>query len=167
MIHVYTGNGKGKTTAALGLALRARGAGLKVYIGQFCKGREHSELKLLRKIKGIKIEQFGRSCFIRKKTLNLDRELAQRGWEKIKKIIQAKEYDMIILDEINICFYYNLLQVKKTKDILKSASKDTEIILTGRYAPREIVEIADLVSEIKELKHYFNKGAKARKGIEF
>jgi cob(I)alamin adenosyltransferase len=167
MIQVYTGNGKGKTTASLGLALRAVGAGLKVYIAQFCKGRDYSELKVLKKIKNIKVEQFGRTCFIKRKASKIDKELAKKGLEKVKKIIQEKKYDLIILDEINICFYYDLLRTEEVIEILKNTPKDIEIILTGRYAPKEIIKIADLVSEIKEIKHYFKKGIIARKGIEF
>jgi len=167
MIQVYTGDGKGKTTASLGLALRAVGAGLKVYIAQFCKKRNYSELKVLRKIKNIKVEQFGRTCFIKRKASKIDIELAKKGLEKVKKIIQGKKYDLIILDEINICFYYNLLRAEEVIEILKNTPKDIEIILTGRYAPKEIIKIADLVSEIREIKHYFKKGIIARKGIEF
>jgi len=167
MIQVYTGEGKGKTTASLGLAIRAVGAGLKVYIAQFCKKRQYSELKVLRKIKGIKVEQFGRRCFIRGRPSEEDKRLAKKGLEKVKKIIQEKKYDVVIMDEINICFYFKLLKVKELIEIIKSLPKNIEIILTGRYAPKEIIKIADLVSEIKEIKHYFKKGIIARKGIEF
>lgn len=167
MIQVYTGNGKGKTTAALGLALRAAGAGLKVYIGQFAKGRNYSELKALKKLKNIKIEQFGSSCFIKKSPQRKDIELAKQGLEKIKKIISKKSYDIIILDEINIALNLRLLELKDVAGLIKKAPKKIELVLTGRYAPLKILKIADLVSEIKELKHYFKKGVKARKGIEF
>jgi len=167
MIQVYTGEGKGKTTASLGLAIRAVGAGLKVYIAQFCKKRQYSELKVLRKIKGIKVEQFGRRCFIKGRPSEEDKRLAKKGLEKVKKIIQEKKYDVVIMDEINICFYFKLLKVKELIEIIKSLPKNIEIILTGRYAPKEIIKIADLVSEIKEIKHYFKKGIIARKGIEF
>jgi len=167
MIQVYTGEGKGKTTASLGLAIRAVGAGLKVYIAQFCKKRQYSELKVLRKIKGIKVEQFGRRYFIKGRPSEEDKRLAKKGLEKVKKIIQEKKYDVVIMDEINICFYFKLLKVKELIEIIKSLPKNIEIILTGRYAPKEIIKIADLVSEIKEIKHYFKKGIIARKGIEF
>lgn len=167
MIQVYTGEGKGKTTAAFGLALRALGAGLKVYIAQFCKSGRYSELKLLKKIKGIRVEQFGRTCFIGRKPLKEDIELAKKGLERVKEIIKTKDFDMIILDEINIVLYLRLLEVSELINLLKSIPKDKEIILTGRYAPKEIIKIADLVSEIKEIKHYFKKGIKARRGIEF
>ncbi|MCM8799979.1 MAG: cob(I)yrinic acid a,c-diamide adenosyltransferase [Candidatus Omnitrophica bacterium] len=167
MIQVYTGKGKGKTTASLGLALRAVGAGLKVYIAQFCKSGRYSEIKVLKKIKGIKLEQFGRACFIKRKILREDRELAKKGLEKIKKIAKTKNYDMIILDEINIALHFKLLDTIELIELLRSIPKDKEIVITGRYAPKEIIKIADLVSEVKEIKHYYRKGIKARKGIEF
>lgn len=167
MIQVYTGCGKGKTTAALGLALRAAGSGLKVYIGQFVKGSSYGELKALKKIKNIQIEQFGRNCFIRRTPRAKDIELAKKGFEKIKKIIAKRLYDVVVLDEISIAIRLKLLELKDIIDIIKKAPKNLELILTGRYAPREILKIADLVSEIKEVKHYFKKGIKARKGIEF
>ena len=167
MIQVYTGNGKGKTTAAFGLALRAAGAGLKVYIGQFLKGRNYSELKTLKKIKNIKVEQFGRRCFIKKAPDKKDIILAKSGLEKIKKIIAKKNYDMVILDEINIALKLKLLDLKEVIKLIKKTPKNLELILTGRYAPSAILKIADLVSQIKEVKHYYKKGIKARKGIEF
>jgi len=167
MIQVYTGNGKGKTTAALGLALRAAGAGLKVYIAQFAKGRSYCELKALKKFKNIRCAQFGRSCFIKRVPEEKDRELAQCGLEELKKIFAKKNYDLIILDEINIALSLKLIKVKDVLGLLKMVPKKSEIVLTGRYAPPEIIKIADLVSEVKEIKHYYNKGVKARRGIEF
>jgi len=167
LIQVYTGNGKGKTTAALGLSLRAAGAGLRVYIGQFIKGKDYSELKALRKIKNIKVEQFGRGCFIKNPPAKKDIELAKQGLEKIKKIISQRIYDMVILDEINIVLKLKLLELRDVIGLIEKTPKNLELILTGRGAPRQILNIADLVSEIKEAKHYFRKGVKARKGIEF
>lgn len=167
MIQVYTGNGKGKTTAALGLAIRAAGAGLKVYIGQFAKGRVYSELAALEKIKNIKVEQFGTSCFIKKAPTRKDLALAKNGLEKVKKIIAKRIYDVVILDEINIALKLKLLSLKDVVNLIKNSPKKIELVLTGRYAPPEILKIADLVSEIKEVKHYHKKGVKARKGIEF
>ena len=166
-VQVYTGDGKGKTTAALGLALRAAGAGLRVYIGQFMKKREYSELKSLRRFKSaIKIEQFGRRCFIGQKLLKKDKLLAQEGLEKIKRIIQDGKYDLVILDEANLALSYGLLSEEEVIKIIKNRPKTQEIVLTGRKAPRRIIELADLVTEMKEIKHYFSKGVKARAGIE-
>ncbi len=167
MIQVYTGNGKGKTTAALGLALRASGAGLKVFIGQFIKRGDYSELKSLRKIKNISVEQFGRGCFLTGKPSLKDIESAKAGLERIKKIIRDKKFDMIILDEINIAIKLKLLTQKEVAEILKENPVACELVLTGRYAHPGLIKLADLVSEIRECKHYYRKGLKARKGIEY
>ncbi len=167
LIQVYTGNGKGKTTAALGLALRAAGANLKVYIGQFVKGKNYSELNPLKKIKNIKIEQLGRNCFIRKTPAKEDIELAKKGFEKVKKIISKRTYNLIVLDEVNIALKLKLLSLKDVLKLIKEMPKKTELVLTGRYAHPKILKLADLVSDIKEVKHYFKKGIKARRGIEF
>ncbi|MBU0503355.1 MAG: cob(I)yrinic acid a,c-diamide adenosyltransferase [Candidatus Omnitrophota bacterium] len=166
MIQVYTGEGKGKTTAALGLAIRAAGAGLKVYICQFAKARESGELVALKKIKNIKLERFGTSCFIRK-IGKADIESAKEGLINCAKAIKSGKYDMVILDEINIASGLRLIDTEAICRLLKQAPKKIEIILTGRNAPKEIIACADLVSEIKEVKHYFHKGIKARRGIEF
>ncbi|MFA5356141.1 MAG: cob(I)yrinic acid a,c-diamide adenosyltransferase [Candidatus Omnitrophota bacterium] len=167
MIHVYTGNGKGKTTAALGMALRAAGAGLKVYICQFAKGRSYSELRSLKKLKNIKIEQFGTTCFIRRKAGRKDIKLAQDGLRHAEKAIRGGKYDMIVLDEINIALHLGLLVKKDILGAMKAAPARIELVLTGRYAHPEVIKAADLASEIKELKHYYKKGVKARRGIEF
>jgi cob(I)alamin adenosyltransferase len=166
MIQVYTGNGKGKTTAALGLALRANGAGLRVYIGQFIKNGNYCELKALRRIKGIRTEQFGRGCFIKKSPSQADRELAARGFARIKEIIRKGDFDVIILDEVNVALKLGLIDLKDFLKLLKNAPEGPELILTGRYAHPKVIRLADLVSEVKEVKHYFRKGTKSRIGIE-
>lgn len=165
MIQVYTGDGKGKTTAALGLAIRAAGAGLKVYIGQFLKGGYYYELATLKKLKKIKVEQFGSGCFIRKAPSRKDKELARCGLEKARR--HLKDYDLIILDEINVALKLNLLRLKDVLRFMRAVPKKTELILTGRNAHPEILKLADLISEIKAKKHYFQRGIKARKGIEY
>ncbi|MFH1202257.1 MAG: cob(I)yrinic acid a,c-diamide adenosyltransferase [Candidatus Omnitrophota bacterium] len=167
MIQIYTGDGKGKTTAALGLAIRAAGAGLKVYIGQFLKGRTYCELESLEKIKNIKIERFGRTCFIKKRPTKKDLELAKRGFKKIEEIICKGCYDLVILDEINIAVSLGLLELGQLLRLIKKTPGDVELVLTGRYAHPEIIKVADLVSEIKDIKHYYEKGVKARRGIEY
>ena len=167
LIQVYTGNGKGKTTAALGLAIRAAGAGFNVYIGQFAKGRNYSELAALKKLKNIKVEQFGRRCFIRVKPDKEDIKLACDGLRRVKKLILNGKHHIVILDEINIAIKFKLVSLREVISILKEAQSSMEIILTGRYACPQVLKIADLVSEIKEKKHYYTKGVKARKGIEF
>lgn len=167
-IHVYTGNGKGKTTAAFGLALRAICAGKKVYIGQFIKGMKYSELDAVKYLPNLVIEQYRRNCFIKNKPTQEDIELARNGLNKIKKVIEDGAYDIVILDEINVAVYYNLFTAKDVIDVISKVPKerDMEIILTGRYAPQEFIDIADLVTEMKEIKHYYQKGVMARKGIE-
>ena len=167
MIHIYTGDGKGKTTAALGLALRAAGAGLKVYIGQFVKGKFYNELNTLKKIKNIKVEQFGRGCFIKARPNKKDIEAAKNGLQKIREILVRKKYDVIILDEINVAVKLNLLRLKEVVRLIEKIPKKTEIILTGRWAHHKILKLAHLVTEMKDIKHYYKKGVKARKGIEY
>jgi cob(I)alamin adenosyltransferase len=167
LIQVYTGNGKGKTTAALGLALRAAGAGLKVYIAQFVKGGYSSELEALKKIKNIKVETFGRAGFIRNVGQGKDVQLAHRGLKKIKRVLSKKLYDLIILDEVNVAIQLKLLALGDILSLIRNAPRKVELILTGRDAHPKILKEADLISQIKQLRHYFKKGMKARKGIEF
>lgn len=166
MIQVYTGEGKGKTTAAMGLALRASGAGKKVFIGQFLKCGRFSELNALKKLKNITVEQFGTGCFMKKpKRADILRE--EEGLKRIERAIASKKFDMIIMDEINVSLSLGLLDDKAVLRIIDSTPKDIELVMTGRGAPRSVIAAADLVSRIDEAKHYFSKGLKARRGIEF
>ncbi|WP_312908643.1 cob(I)yrinic acid a,c-diamide adenosyltransferase [Tissierella praeacuta] len=165
-IHVYTGNGKGKTTAALGLSLRAIFAGKKVFFGQFIKGMDYSELEGQRYLPNFKIQQFGRDCFIYNNPTDEDIRMAKEGLEICKRILNSHEYDIVVLDEINIATYYRLLDPDDIIDILKNREPKIEVILTGRYADEKIIEFADLVTEMKEIKHYYYRGVEARKGIE-
>lgn len=167
MIQVYTGDGKGKSTAAFGLALRASGAGLKVYIGQFVKGRCYNEIKALKLIKNIKIEQFGRRCFIKKSPEKIDIQMALMGLKRVNEIIASKKYRMVILDEINIAVKLKLIPLWDLLELIKSTPKSIELILTGRDAHHKIIKLANLVSQIKEVKHYYTQGLRARRGIEF
>ncbi|MBN2189511.1 MAG: cob(I)yrinic acid a,c-diamide adenosyltransferase [Chitinispirillaceae bacterium] len=167
-VHLYTGNGKGKTTAALGLALRAAGAGLRVYIAQFAKGTATGELKALKKLSGqITVRQFGRSSFIKGKPSRLDIEYAARGIAAVKKAFAEGRYDMIVLDELCGACRFGLVSTKEVVAMLKSRSEGTEAVITGRNAPVELVKAADIVTEMKEVKHYFMKGVFARRGIEY
>ncbi len=167
-IQIYTGDGKGKTTAAIGLAIRAYGAGLKIFFAQFVKGQEYSEIKALKKFEDrIFIRQYGRECFIYKKPTEEDIEIARNGWEQVKRAIFEEEYDVIILDELNIALYYELISVKDVIDVLKNKPVSKEVVITGRKMPNEFFEYADLITEMKEIKHYYQKGIQARKGIEF
>ena len=167
LVQIYTGNGKGKTTAALGLALRAAGAGLKVYILQFIKGKTYSELKALKKIKNIKIRQCGRGCFIKKKPKRIDIECAQNGLVEARKNILSGKYDLFILDEINIALNLGLIKNEEIVDLIRRKPRTAEILLTGRYCPKTLLKYADLVTEMKEIKHPYQKGIKARLGIEY
>jgi cob(I)alamin adenosyltransferase len=167
MIQVYTGNGKGKTTAALGLALRAAGAGLNVYLGQFAKGRCYHEIKALSKIGNIKVEQFGRRCFIKKLPEKIEQQMALGWLKRLNEIIGQGKYQLVILDEINIAVKLGLIPLSDLLKLIKAAPKNIELVLTGRYAHPKIVKLADLVSQVKEVKHYYTKGVKARRGIEF
>ncbi len=158
-IQVYTGNGKGKTTAAFGQALRALGAGFTVFIGQFVKGKMYHENKATaRFLKNITIKQYGLGCFIVDAPTNKDIETAQNGLEEMKKIIHSGEYDMVIMDEVNIALYYKLIDIEDIVKLMKSKPGQVELILTGRYAPLEIIDLADLVTEMREVKHYYQKG---------
>jgi len=167
MIQIYTGNGKGKTTAAMGLALRAAGAGFNVYIGQFAKGRCYNEIKALKKIGNIKVEQFGRRCFIKKSPEKIDKQMALAGVKRLNEIIGKGMYRVVILDEINIAVKLGLIPLRDLLKLIKDTPKNIELVLTGRYAHPKIIKLADLVSQIKEVKHYYVKGVKARRGIEF
>lgn len=166
-IQVYTGNGKGKTTAAIGLSIRAIGAGKKVFFAQFVKGQIYSEVKTIQNLlPSITIKQYGRDCFIYNKPTQADINLARNGLNELADVISSGKYDLIVLDEANIAVYYNLFQVNELIDLIKRKPYNTEIVITGRYAAAELIEIADLVTEMKEVKHYYTKGVEARLGIE-
>jgi len=166
-IHLYTGNGKGKTTAALGLALRAVGAGKRVFIGQFVKGMHYAELESIARFPEIIIKQFGLDCFIENQPTQNDIDAARKGLSEVATIIKENQFDIIVLDEICIALYYHLFEIDEVINLLSERTSETEIILTGRYAPKELYNIADLITEMKEIKHYYNKGVQARKGIEY
>ncbi len=167
-IHVYTGPGKGKTTAALGLGLRAAGAGLKVHMLQFMKGRRYSELDALESIPGFTISQHGRDEFVNKENPEqVDIDLAQQGFAYAKEIIKKGMYDMVILDEINVAVDFNLIDVHDVLKLVEGKPEKLELVLTGRYAHPEIVKIADYVTEMLEIKHPYSLGVKARKGVDF
>jgi cob(I)alamin adenosyltransferase len=166
-IHLYTGNGKGKTTAALGLALRAAGAGKRIFIAQFVKGMHYSELEALIRFPEITLKQFGLDCFIVNEPTQNDIDAALTGLTKVSEIIALGEYDLVILDEICIALHYHLFKTEDVVNLLNAKPENMEIVMTGRYAPPELYEIADLITEMNEIKHYYNRGIEARKGIEF
>jgi cob(I)alamin adenosyltransferase len=168
-IQVYTGDGKGKTTAALGLALRAAGHGLRTYIGQFLKGQPSGEIAAAEKfIPFIRIEQFGRTGFIRitEEVDDEDVDRARLGLEKCREAMLSGEFRIVVLDEVNTAVHFKILGEGEVLDFLASKPAGVEVVLTGRYATPAILERADLVTEMKSLKHYFEIGVKAREGIE-
>ncbi|MCK5838718.1 MAG: cob(I)yrinic acid a,c-diamide adenosyltransferase [Bacteroidales bacterium] len=168
LVHVYTGNGKGKTTAAFGLALRAVGAGMNVFIGQFVKGKPYNEnMAVVRHLKNITVKQYGLGCFIVNTPTEDDIKSAGKGLDEMRKIIQKGKHDLVIMDEVNIALYYKLINIENLLEIINNKPDHVELVLTGRYAPQELIDKADLVTEMKEIKHYYRKGIEARKGIEY
>ena len=167
-IHVYTGPGKGKTTAALGLALRATGAGMKVHMIQFMKGRRYSEIDAIENIPNFTVSQHGRDEFVSKENPErIDIDLAREGFNYAKKIIRENKHDLVILDEINVAVDYNLIPLNDVLKLMREKPEHLELVLTGRYAHPEIMKNADLVTEMLEIKHPFQQGVLARKGIDY
>lgn len=168
-VQVYTGNGKGKTTAALGLAFRAMGRGLKTYIGQFMKGQKYSELASAEMCKAyITIEKYGKDTFIHVQNppLQEDVKMAREGLEKAKMAMNSGQYDIIVFDEINTAHFFNLITTEEMLEIINSKPEHVEVVFTGRYAPQAVLDAADLVTEMLEMKHYYTKDVPARDGIE-
>ena len=166
-IQIYTGDGKGKTTAALGIGIRAAGHGKKTYMGQFMKGQHYGELTALSDHLYITIEQYGDvACVHREDVTQRHMDQARRGLELARRAMLSNQYDIIVLDEINVAVWFDLITTKDVLDLLNDRPENMEVILTGRRAPEELIEIADLVSEVKEIKHYYHRGVKARNGIE-
>ena len=167
-IQLYTGDGKGKTTAALGAALRAVGHGKRVAMIQFMKGRLYGELEAAKKFENFTIEQHGRDEFVDSENPDpIDRELAARGWRRAGELAREEGLDMLILDEINIAVAYGLIDVEAVLSFMRGKPERLELILTGRYAPRQMIDLADTVTEMKEIRHHYNRGVAARKGIEY
>jgi cob(I)alamin adenosyltransferase len=166
-VQVYTGDGKGKTTAALGLAFRAAGYGMRTYIGQFMKGQSYGELEAARQLPGITVEQFGRENLVHVQTVTPeDTALARRGLERARQALTGGEYDIVILDEVNVALYFGLLEVEDVLAVIDARPEKVELVLTGRRAPSEIIDRADLVTEMVEVKHYYRQGVGSRDGIE-
>ena len=166
-IQVYTGDGKGKTTAALGLTLRAVGAGLKVYIAQFIKMGDYSEISALERLsESVTVEQFGCGRFPKGRASDEDIALARKGLERIKEVFASDQYNVVIMDEANVAVSLGLFGVEALLELMDLKPPDVELIITGRNAAVAIIEKADLVSEINAVKHYFKNGVKARIGIE-
>ncbi len=168
-VQVYTGDGKGKTTAALGLALRAWGHGARVLVIQFMKGRiNYGELEAARKLEGFDIEQYGRETFVdRDEPAAEDVALAREALARARQVVAENAYDLVILDEVNVAADYGLVTAKEILDLISHKPPEMELVLTGRNAPAEFADAADLVSEVREIKHHYRIGIPARKGIEF
>ncbi len=168
-IQVYTGNGKGKTTAALGLAFRAAGRGFKTYVAQFLKAQLTGEIEAAKKLSPlIRIEQFGREGFITVKDGPDDEDItrAGAGLAKALEAMLSGEYRIVILDEVNTAVHFKILRETDVLDFIDKRPAEVELVLTGRYAPASFIGRADLVTEMREIKHYFERGVKAREGIE-
>lgn len=167
MIHVYTGNGKGKSTAAFGLAVRALGAGKSIFIAQFVKDMKYGECFLQDYFPDrLKIEQWGASCMLNRVANDDDTLMARKGLERVVEILDSGAYDIIILDELTIALSFNFLTIDEVLLALKHRNQDAEVVITGRYAPQELIDVADLVTEMNEVKHYYNQGILSRVGID-
>ncbi len=169
MLHIYTGNGKGKTTASLGLATRFLGHNKKVCVIQFMKKNiEYGEITFFKTVPNIDIIQFGTPDFVDKKNpKKIDLDEAVKGFQKAKEVILSKKYDLVILDELNVALNFDLVSLEEVLPFIKEHKDNLEIVITGRYAPEELLEIADLITEMKEIKHYFANGISAREGAEY
>jgi len=165
---VITGNGKGKTTSGFGCALRALGHGFRVAVIQFMKGRIYGELSVLRDRLSVDVYQFGRNAFVDPKNLDpRDVALARAGLDKAWEIVRAGEHDLLILDEINVVADFNLAPTAEVLELVKARPRWMDIIATGRSAPASVIEAADTVSEVKELKHHYRLGIESRAGMEY
>ena len=169
IVLVLTGDGKGKTTAAIGQALRAAGHGKKIFIVQFMKGKKYGEVLCAEKnLPGITFIQSGLDSFVMKDNpAPVDIDLAQQGLKLAGEAVASGKYEMVILDEINVALDFKLVSTREVLTMIKNKPDNVDIVLTGRYAPAEIIEAADTVSEVREIKHHYAKGIKERAGIEF
>ena len=166
-VQVYTGDGKGKTTAALGLALRAAGAGLRVYFGQFIKNADYSEIKALARFADcITVRQFGRGCFLLTEPAPEDRAAARRALEGLSEALTSGDYDLVIADEANVAVALGLIEANDLVSLIDRRPEQVELVLTGRGAPEAVLARADLVTEMRCVRHYYDRGVLARQGIE-
>ena len=166
-VQVYTGDGKGKTTAALGLALRAAGAGLRVYFGQFIKNADYSEIKALARFADcITVRQFGRGCFLLTEPAPEDRAAARRALDAIGLALVSGDYDLVIADEANVAVALGLIEPDDLVALIDLRPEQVELVLTGRGAPDAVLARADLVTEMRCVRHYYDRGVLARQGIE-
>ena len=168
LVMVFTGDGKGKTTAAVGQALRALGHGFRVYMIHFMKGRDYGEFLAAASLPGLTIDRAGRDCFVKRDDPDpVDLELARKGFERAREAVTGGEYDLVVLDEINVALDYGLLEEAALLELLDRKPENVTLILTGRGASPELVKRADMVSEILAIKHHYNQGADCCPGIEY
>jgi cob(I)alamin adenosyltransferase len=165
-IQVYTGSGKGKTTAAIGLSLRALGAGMKVFFAQFIKGARYSEIEIISKLEGLTHKQYGLGCFLMRAPSEEDRAAARQGLEETRAAMKSGLYQLVILDEANVAASLGVIKASDLTSLAMEKPDGVELVFTGRNAPQELIDMADLVTEMREVKHYYSKGVKARRGIE-
>jgi cob(I)alamin adenosyltransferase len=168
-VQIYTGDGKGKTTAALGLAMRAAGKGLMVLMVQFLKGRDYGEIETAKRFSdSFEIVQSGMDSFVKRgEATREDLRLAHQGLELARDAILSGRYDIVILDEINVAVELGVLEVEEVLPLIDERPKGVELVLTGRYAPDEFCARADTITEMKNVRHCFDKGVPMREGIEF
>ena len=168
IVMIFTGDGKGKTTAAVGAAVRAAGHGARVLIIQFMKGRVYGELAVAKKLDNFTIEQHGRDEFVDPKNPEkIDVELAEKGWARALEAVASDPPSMLVLDEINVAVSFGLIPLETVVDFVRNRPEAMDLILTGRYAAPELIDIADTVTEMKEIKHHYHAGVQMRKGIEY
>lgn len=165
-IHLYTGSGKGKTSAAFGMALRAAMADKKVYIAQFVKSMKYSETKIEELLENITIHQFGRGCYLLREVEEADKQAAREGLQKCRLALSSGAWDLVILDEVTIALHFGLFPIDELLNTLAEKAVHTEVILTGRFAPQELLDRADLVTEMMEIKHYYTQGVLSRPGFD-
>ncbi len=168
LVQVYTGDGKGKTTAALGLAVRAAGHGYYTYIGQFMKGRSYGELRGVDLLAPyVTLEQYGDPTFLRREEVSDgDRAMARAGLARVREVLAARHHQIVVLDEILMALYFDLAPLDEVLDLIASRPVGVELVLTGRRSPQAIIDVADLVTEMVEVKHPYQQGIAAREGIE-
>jgi cob(I)alamin adenosyltransferase len=168
IVMLFTGDGKGKTTAAVGAAVRAAGHGAEVLIIQFMKGRLYGELASLDKLDSITIEQYGRDEFVDpKEPEKIDVDLAAEGWARALDAVASGPPSLLVLDEINVVVSFGMIPVETVVDFVRERPAGMDLILTGRYAAQELIDISDTVTEMKEIKHHYGAGVQMRKGIEY
>lgn len=167
-VQIYTGEGKGKTTAAFGLALRTLGHGGSVFVVQFMKKGKTGELRALSAFGDrIKITQTGPAGFLNDDNRDSFVLSAKRGLSDLKRALLSGEYGLVIADELAVAVGLGLIPVEDVLELIRNKPSGPELVITGRYAPQELLDAADLVTEMREIKHYYKKGVRARKGIEF